>query len=114
MDDSPGPAAAHGSDLYLYIESRLETLFVQYSNAEISKEAFREKVLNELKVTRQQIDNIRKMRAVGTISEADSKLRLNQGRDALAAARWCLEWADGLHMDDQSSLSHPSGPGKST
>lgn len=101
--------AGEGCDLYVNIEARLEMLFVQFSNARISRETFLEKVLEEYRAARRMVELIRQRRASEAISETESKLRLNQGQDAMAVARWCLEWADGLRQNDPFPLLRTSG-----
>lgn len=110
MNQGPCVDGAAGEDLYLNIEVRLEELFVQYSNAEIGKKTFLDKVMDEYQTARQRIDLIHTHRATGAISEADSRMQLNQWQDAMAAARWCLEWADSLRQTDPQAHLRPAGP----
>lgn len=83
-------------ELYAQIESRLERLFVQYSNAEIDRETFIKRVLAERRKARIRIDLANQKLATGQLSDAVGKLQLDQSRDAMAVAQWCLEWAEGI------------------
>lgn len=79
--------------------------FVQYCNEMISRDAFRRIALTEYRNADDEIDNLDDRHTVGALAPSEFRALLNEARDIMAAARWCLEWTDGLH--DGSSMSWP-------
>ena len=75
-------------------EDRLEQLFVQYSNALISDSDFRSAILAEYRSADEAIGQFDALLSNGALSLLEHSACIGDACDAMAAARWCLDWLD--------------------